>query len=238
MRERDTHRLYERQKSILGAVIDEHFRTARPVASRELVRKRRLGVSPATVRHEMLELDYLGFLEQPHISAGRVPTDRGYRYFVDHLLDAAALNAREERLFRDLFNISDVREFIREFSKATSNITETFVVARSRDEGIFYETGFSKILEAPEFRNSHITQRFGRFIDDSDRAFEAFLEDGMEHVMFIGEESPIAEARLYTMTIARWRHPLGFDGYISMVGPRRAAYRKQKAIIERIKKHD
>ena len=87
--------LKERQKSILNAAIREYIHTARPVASRDLVRKFQLGVSPATVRNEMLSLNELGYLEQPHTSAGRIPTDQGYRFFVDNLAEDLTLGAKE-----------------------------------------------------------------------------------------------------------------------------------------------
>ena len=79
--------LTERQKIILTAAVENYISTAYPVASHALCKEHMLDVSPATIRNELLELDSLGYLEQPHTSAGRVPTDKGYRFFVEHLLD-------------------------------------------------------------------------------------------------------------------------------------------------------
>ena len=73
----------ERQKSILEVVIREYVATAAPVASEEIVRKYRMALSPATVRNELQTLDGAGFLTQPHTSAGRIPTDKGYRFFIN-----------------------------------------------------------------------------------------------------------------------------------------------------------
>lgn len=77
--------LTERQSLILTLVVETFVATAEPVGSRQLAKRTGLDVSPATIRNEMADLEELGFLEQPHTSAGRVPTDRGYRYYVDHL---------------------------------------------------------------------------------------------------------------------------------------------------------
>src|SRR3989338_426955 len=95
--------LKDRQKSILNAVIEDYIETAKPVASADLVKKFRFGVSPATVRNEMLTLGDLGYLEQPHTSAGRVPTDKGYRFFVDNLSAIFPLTGTEEKLIHGAF---------------------------------------------------------------------------------------------------------------------------------------
>src|SRR5690625_4917303 len=79
--------LDERKRRVLHALTDDYIETAEPVGSRNLARKHQLGVSPATVRNEMADLEEAGYLQQPHTSAGRVPSDKGYRYYVDKLMD-------------------------------------------------------------------------------------------------------------------------------------------------------
>ncbi|MFP4343355.1 MAG: heat-inducible transcriptional repressor HrcA [Anaerolineales bacterium] len=86
-----------RQEILLGLIVHEHVRTATPVASRTLVEQYNLDVSSATVRNEMARLEELGYLWQPHTSAGRVPTEEGYRYFVEQLMEEQALSPIEQR---------------------------------------------------------------------------------------------------------------------------------------------
>lgn len=81
----------ERQKLILQAIIHDYISTAEPVGSRTIARKYNLGVSPATIRNEMYELEEAGYLEQPHTSAGRIPSDLGYRFYVDVLMEPAVI---------------------------------------------------------------------------------------------------------------------------------------------------
>lgn len=90
-----------RKKEILRAVIREHILTAEPIGSRTLAKNYDLGVSSATIRNEMADLEDMGYLEQPHTSAGRIPSDRGYRYYVDVLMEQnLGVPAREmEQLF-------------------------------------------------------------------------------------------------------------------------------------------
>lgn len=93
-----------RQRRILRAVVHEYVRTAQPVASEALVRRYRLGVSSATVRNELAQLEELGLLTHPHTSAGRVPTDQGYRFFIESLMGEPYLDASEQTMVRHQFH--------------------------------------------------------------------------------------------------------------------------------------
>src|SRR5436309_15775509 len=95
--------LSERKQQILRALVEEYIHTATPVASETLVRKYRLNFSSATVRHELAGLEEAMLIHQPHTSAGRVPTDLGYRYFVEHLMRESTLSLDEQRLIRHQF---------------------------------------------------------------------------------------------------------------------------------------
>ncbi|RYD03404.1 hypothetical protein N752_19695 [Desulforamulus aquiferis] len=86
----------ERKQQILLAIIKDYINTAEPVGSRTISRKYKLGVSPATIRNEMADLEEMGFIEQPHTSAGRIPSDMGYRYYVDCLMQREELTREEE----------------------------------------------------------------------------------------------------------------------------------------------
>src|SRR6266705_2618797 len=92
-----------RKQQILRALVEEYIYTATPVASETLVRKYTLDFSSATVRHELAGLEEANLIYQPHTSAGRVPTDLGYRYFVEHLMEESALPLDEQRLIRHQF---------------------------------------------------------------------------------------------------------------------------------------
>src|ERR687887_1014351 len=97
-------RLGPRQQRVLRAVVHEYIRTAQPVASETIVRRYRLGVSSATVRHDLAALEDLGLLTHPHTSAGRVPTSRGYRYFIGSLMGDARLLQSEQMMVRHQFH--------------------------------------------------------------------------------------------------------------------------------------
>lgn len=95
----------ERKKKILQAIIQDYITSAEPVGSRTIARKYNLGVSAATIRNEMFDLEMLGFLEQPHTSAGRVPSARGYRFYVDCLLQPTEIRMKRKKLCKVGFKI-------------------------------------------------------------------------------------------------------------------------------------
>ena len=95
--------LSERQKLILSAIVDDYIRSAEPVGSRTISKRGDVGFSPATIRNEMSDLEELGYLEQPHTSAGRIPSHKGYRYYVDHLVKKANLSAQELQVIKTFF---------------------------------------------------------------------------------------------------------------------------------------
>ena len=112
--------LDDRKTAILSAVIQEYIATAQPVGSTHIAASRNIQVSPATVRSEMSHLESEGFLVQPHTSAGRIPTDKGYRYYVDHLTTPGRLDTATTRQVGDFFSAAHGR--LEEMLHQTSNL--------------------------------------------------------------------------------------------------------------------
>jgi heat-inducible transcriptional repressor len=117
--------LDERKAAILRAVVSEYIETAQPVGSGHVVQEAGLGVSPATVRNEMAVLEREGYLVQPHTSAGRIPTDKGYRFFVDQLTAPGTLDAGKRQQVRDFFRAAhgELERMLADTSRLLSNLT-------------------------------------------------------------------------------------------------------------------
>lgn len=232
--------LKDRQKSILYMAVEEYIKTAHPVGSAELIKNTRLNLSSATVRNEMCALDKMGYLEQPHTSAGRTPTDRGYRFFVDNLLSDIFLEEKEEEILEKAFEIKVEEEFIREFGKVIAHLAQTFTAVGSIAEDFFYETGFSYIMREPELSDPDSAKKFGRLIDFLDEElleiFKSEINFDDEERVFIGRENPLKEAEEYSMLMAPWQHPRGFSGFFTLIGPKRTNYLRHKALVQSIKK--
>lgn len=135
-----------RKRQVLEALIDDYIATAEPVGSRTLAKKYRLGVSPATIRNEMADLEDLGFLEQPHTSAGRVPSDKGYRYYVDEIMRPVILDLAERQRIRQAYQVR-VRElhwFIHQTARLVSELTlyPSLVVAPPVEQAALIDLSF------------------------------------------------------------------------------------------------
>ncbi|WWV70684.1 Heat-inducible transcription repressor HrcA [Sporomusa ovata DSM 2662] len=121
--------LDERKRKILQAIIDDYISTAEPVGSRTIARKYDLGISPATVRNEMADLELLGYLEQPHTSSGRIPSVKGYRFYVDCLLAPPQISDRDIAIIDNWYHtkarrIEEVfQETVKIMSRMTSNVS-------------------------------------------------------------------------------------------------------------------
>lgn len=129
--------LDERKNRVLQAIVNDYVATAEPVGSRTLARKYDLGVSPATIRNEMADLEELGLLEQPHTSAGRVPSDRGYRYFVDELMERVNLHLEHEVRIHQAFDrrMRAIDQLVRETAAIVAEISRHAVLVTAPQFG-------------------------------------------------------------------------------------------------------
>ena len=123
--------LDSRKRKILQAIVEEYIDTSEPVSSGSLVKNEELNCSSATIRNEMAELERIGFLEQPHTSAGRIPSEKGYRYYVDELLREDALSRKEMELIRDMLEtkVNNLEDLTKIATTTLSEITHYTTVA-------------------------------------------------------------------------------------------------------------
>lgn len=136
--------LTERQQAILKLIVGEFIRSAVPVASQGLLKNYSLGVSSATVRNDMSYLEELGYICQPHTSAGRVPTDKGYRYFVEWLMDDAELDPEEQRTV------------LHQFHQVESDVTQWTQLAAAVLAGMVRTASVVTLPAAPQCRLKHL----------------------------------------------------------------------------------
>ena len=143
--------LNDRKKKILQLIIEDYISTAEPVGSRTIARKYDLGLSPATIRNEMSDLELLGYLEQPHTSAGRVPSAQAYRLYVDSLVEPDALTDNDRALINCWFTERrrSIDEIFQSTAKILSRMTKNVsMVLANRDAGAHFR--YMKFLPLDE----------------------------------------------------------------------------------------
>jgi transcriptional regulator of heat shock response len=208
--------LSEREHIILEAVVREYICNAMPVSSRTIADQENYDISPATIRNSMMQLEERGYLVQPHKSAGRLPTQQGYRYFVDHCISQDDITLPIRHRLRELTDIHDVLRFV------TSH-THLFNAIIEHESGSAICFGIEEVLQSPEFNDSNNLRMFGKLIDTieiSTKQYRSKLHNEIPCV-FIEHENPIPEAQALSVIIT----PLGNNTHTFLsIGPSRMNY--------------
>ncbi len=201
--------LKEREKNILGMLVRDYIHTAEPVSSERIAKHLRGSLSPASVRNIFGLLTDKGLITQPHTSGGRIPSVRGYRFFVDNIL------AHEDTVetSRAINQLRDMRDF-------QEKMAHHFRVLSVFGEGM--PVGFNEVFREPEFAEHEVAMEIGAFLDNFDRqrtAYRESLKDDQFHV-YIGEENPVERVRSISIIIGR----RGRDDIFFVAGPTRMNY--------------
>lgn len=232
-----------RQQHILAAVVKEYTETALPVGSGVLAKNYFPDISSATIRGILSDLEEEGFLYQPHISSGRIPTDKGYRFFVEEIMEDRELSRDEQRsLQKELLelrakNVRLSRTTAKLLSALSGNVGLSGVVTDEKEE--FYEFGLPKLLEeAAEHGQMDEICRLAEVLDFIDEKVDVLLKDMKdgETKIFIGKENPIREISGYSMVVSPYTSREGDRGVLALIGPKRMEYAKNKSLIDYVKK--
>ena len=225
----------ERQRKILSQIIEDYAETASPVGSVTLAKL--FGVSPATIRAEMARLEMLGLIAQPHTSAGRVPTDAGYRFYVNHL-DGASDSVREterrsiERGAHALeVRVSSQSRADTAIRRAVDALVElTGNLGLATIGGQLYLAGISRLFTQPEFGDTRRVQSVAKLLDN----LEPWLREaapGEALNIFIGHENPIGKNSEVSLILSKFRSPFSDNSYIGVLGPTRQNYTKVMSLV-------
>jgi heat-inducible transcriptional repressor len=224
-----------RLESILDAIIREYVETAEPVGSLTLSEKYKFPYSPATIRAGMAVLEEEGYISQPHTSAGRVPTEKGYRYFVNLIeKEQGGLQMREEKLIQRRLAQQNARlERVADLAALTlAEMTGNIGIVGYADS--IFSHGLSNLFRQPEFffdvanvlKVTEILDRMQELAREIPRATAT--------TVYIGSESPIGKSAGCSLVVSNFNRP-GTNGYLVVLGPTRMFYPRTIAIIDEVK---
>lgn len=216
--------LTERQQALLKAIIEEYIETAEPVGSEVIERKYDLGVSPATIRIEMGRLTDMGYLRQPHTSAGRVPTSLGFRLYIQELMKEKQLPVTAEVSIKEKLWQQRTREerLLKEAVSALAQRCDMLGMALA-DEGGLYYAGTANILDWPEFYDIDVTRFVLSLFDENPRLQEIVGKaQGSDpiHILF-GEELGFENLKPTGFVFTRYEMQPQKGGVIGVIGPAR-----------------
>ena len=227
----------ERQRQILCQIIEEYAETASPVGSVTMAKL--FSVSPATIRAEMARLESLGLIAQPHTSAGRVPTDAGYRFYVNNL-EGGAQSYRgsevEKRSLERGTHAIEVRVTSQSQADAASRRAVDSLVELTGNLGLatiggqLYLSGISQLFTQPEFMDTRRVQAVAKLLDN----LEPWLREaapGEPLNIFIGQENPIGRNSEVSLIISKFRSPFSDRSYIGVLGPTRQNYSRVMSLV-------
>lgn len=219
--------LTQRQLQILKAIIEEYIDTAEPVGSDTLDKKYNLGVSPATIRNEMVRLTTAGFLKQLHTSAGRTPTPAALKLYVDKLMQTKELSVTDEvKVKQKIWDYrSKMDKLLREATRALAEQTKTMSLAAT-DEGDIYTGGLGNILGMPEFYDIDVTRHLLDTLDEYDYWWNIFSHLGgniEDLTVLVGEDLDRQFLSQCGGVFVRFASP-SHKGAIGVVGPSRLDY--------------
>lgn len=221
---------------ILETIIEQYAEIAAPVGSVTLAKL--FGVSSATIRSEMAKLEDMGLITQPHTSAGRIPTDKGYRMYVNAITEAEMPDALPDGINRSARAIE---------AQVNSHIDKSDRAIRSAVDGLvdltgnlgfatigseLYMSGIGKLFSQPEFLEGKHVQAIARLLDNIEPWLREVAPNQPLNV-FIGSENPIGKSSGATLIISKFRSPYSNSSYIGVIGPTRQNYARTMQLVRR-----
>ncbi|HEX4774223.1 MAG TPA: transcriptional regulator [Candidatus Saccharimonadales bacterium] len=220
-----------RQEKILQAIVEQYAEVASPVGSSLLAKL--FDVSSATIRAEMAGLEHLGYIMQPHTSAGRIPTDKGYRYYVNNITDSETKTGErraERALEARVISGGQPERTIRNTVDTLVELTHNLGMATIGPQ--LYMSGLSNLFGQPEFMHPGQVQEVARLLDN----LEPWLQEAAPNKplnVYIGQENPIGRSAGASLIISRFRSPFSDRSYIGVLGPTRQSYRDVMGLVGR-----
>lgn len=233
-----------RQTQILVAIIEQYAEVASPVGSVTLAKL--FEVSSATIRSEMAKLEELGLITQPHTSAGRIPTDKGYRFYVNRLTEET--QGGDEQILLNAGNSKDNLRGFRAISSRVSaqndradhairsavdslvEITGNLGLATIGDQ--LYMNGIYNLFSQPEFESGDAVQSVAQLLDNLEPWLREVAPNEPLNV-YIGSENPIGKSSGASLIISKFESPFSENSYIGVLGPTRQNYGKVVRLVQK-----
>ncbi len=224
-----------RKDRVLAIVVNQYIKTVSPVGSQLITDEYKVDVSPATVRNILAELEEDGYLSHPHTSAGRIPTARGYRYYVDHLMHEIQLLEAEKRHVEAEYKRyrNQVELLMEKTSQVLSDLTHyTAIVSVDGWESKFILKGTSYVVDYPDQSDILKIQAILRILEEKERLLELINRDLEKKIGFyIGHELALKEMDSCSLAVSCFEKD-GLSGRIAVLGPTRMQYDRVVSALE------
>lgn len=222
-----------RHAHLLKGFVDEYIATGKPVGSERLIDALDVSVSSATIRNMLRSLEDEGYIMQPHTSAGRIPTDKGYRYYIDQL----SFKEPSEKRVRALTDT--YREYQEEYArparaaaKMLAEMAHTMAIGGWMHDKDIQGAGISQVFEEDEGQAQEAAREISLLFDNIERYAHKFADTASNAVtVYIGSENPIFETEHTSIIVKTMRLPTGETALLLLAGPKRMPYKRNVALL-------
>ncbi len=219
-----------RQQNLLKLIIENYIETAEPIGSKFLAENTDLDVSGATIRNEMRALEEEGFLTHPHTSAGRIPTEKGYKKYLTELDLTKTRSSKKENDVLGMSLKDSEREIgCKNLAKTLAELSGETIILAFSPEKVYY-TGLSNLFSKPEFRELQMVADMSAIFDHCEDCLKTFFNEVEESPKyFIGNEHSFGNA----LSVLAFR--FGYEGLLAMLGPMRMDYARNFKLVHKVK---
>ena len=228
----------QRKERLLGIVVNEYIQTISPVSSGHIAQKYGLDVSPATIRNILAELEEEGFLTHPHTSAGRMPTQDGYRYYVDHLMyEIALLEEQKSRIKQEYeHERRNLEAVLEKTSEMISELTHyTSIVSIEGQNRRIFCSGTRYVVEYPDYQDLKQIRDILTLLEEKETILELINRELRQKIqVFIGHEIACRNIEDCSIAVSAYHLRDGQSGRIAVLGPKRMDYQKVISALDYI----
>ena len=225
-----------RKDTILGIVINQYIKTIIPVSSALIAQSHHLDLSSATIRNILAELEEEGYLSHPHTSAGRMPTEQGYRYYVDNLMHEIQLLEEEKKRIKEEYQ-AEALELENLLEKTSEVITETThytsLVSIDGHHNKIFCKGTSLVVNYPDFQDINKIRNILQALEEKGRLLRFINQNLDEKIrVFIGHELAFSNIDSCSLVVSRYQLRNGPSGRIAVLGPTRMNYERVVSALD------
>jgi transcriptional regulator of heat shock response len=227
----------QRKDLILGLVVNQYVKTMSPVSSAYIAQEYLQDLSPATIRNILAELEEEGYLTHPHISAGRIPTQEGYRYFVDFLMDEIMLLEVEKQRIKKEYeqSVRDLETYLEKTSHVLSDLTHytSIISVDGRKDRLFF-CGTNYVVGYPEYQDIRKIQQILIALEEKEHLYELLNRELNNKVkIYIGHEMAYENiSDTCSLAVSGYKTMRGDSGRIAILGPTRMDYPRVVSALE------
>jgi transcriptional regulator of heat shock response len=229
----------KRKEKLLLSIINEYIKNAAPVASKMLAGRGGFKLSSATLRNEMAELEEEGMIFQPHTSAGRIPTEAGFNFYLEQLKSPSnspfgkggEIAGKEKKELERAARTAEFPE--KSLAKVLAELSDEAVILAFGKNDVYY-TGLSNLFAKPEFHDQDLVYRIGEVVDHLDEIINEIFEETKEEIkILIGKKNPFSES--CGAVVSRYCGKNKKAGLVAVLGPIRMDYGKNIALVREVK---